>query len=57
MKHFICTGGCGGESAAAGVCQAEGCKKEGEPLLSCECTDSIHDPAHSPATPKQDEES
>ena len=42
MKHYICTGGCGGESAAAGVCQAEACKKEGEPLLVCDCPDSTH---------------
>ena len=42
MKHYICTGGCGGESAAAGACQAEECKKEGEPLLSCDCADSLH---------------
>lgn len=42
MQHYICTGGCGGESATGGVCQMEGCAKEGQPLISCDCTDSVH---------------
>jgi len=42
MKHFVCTGGCGGETQFAGVCQSEGCKKEGEPLLECNCEDGLH---------------
>lgn len=42
MKHFICTGGCEGESSTPGVCQAEGCVKEGEPLIECNCEDGLH---------------
>lgn len=42
MQHYICTGGCDGEASAPGVCQAEECKKEGEPLLSCNCADGQH---------------
>lgn len=45
MTHYVCTGGCGGESGAPGVCQMEGCKKEGEPLLACNCADGAHAPA------------
>ena len=45
MQHFICTGGCAGESSNPGVCQAEDCKKEGEPLLPCECEDGAHEEA------------
>lgn len=43
MSHYICTGGCGGESSIPGVCQTEGCKKEGEPLLACGCEDGLHE--------------
>jgi len=42
MQHYICTGGCGGEASAPGVCQAEGCKKEGEELIECGCVDNKH---------------
>lgn len=42
MKHFVCTGGCAGESSNPGVCQAEDCKKEGEPLIPCDCADGLH---------------
>jgi len=45
MKHFICTGGCEGESSIPGVCQAEECKKEGEPLIACNCENSLHEEA------------
>ena len=45
MTHFICTGGCEGESSNPGVCQAEDCKKEGEPLTECSCEDSLHEDA------------
>ncbi len=51
MKHYICTGGCEGESPKPGVCQAEGCTKEGEPLIPCDCTDG----AHTPPEPKEEE--
>lgn len=46
MKHFVCTGDCEGESSAPGVCQAEGCTKEGEKLTACVCEDSLHEEAH-----------
>ncbi len=42
MKHYICTGGCDGESAVSGVCQMEGCKSEGEALTACNCEDGLH---------------
>jgi len=42
MTHYVCTGGCEGESSKPGVCQAEGCAKEGEPLLECNCEDGSH---------------
>lgn len=45
MKHYICTGGCEGQSSAPGVCQAEDCKKEGEPLIPCVCEDGVHEEA------------
>ena len=45
MKHYICTGGCEGESNTPGVCQAEECKKEGEPLTPCDCEDGLHEGA------------
>ena len=42
MKHYICTGDCDGQSSAPGVCQGEGCKKEGGPLVPCDCNDGLH---------------
>jgi hypothetical protein len=42
MKHYICMGGCEGESSNPGVCESEGCKKEGEPLNECNCVDGAH---------------
>ena len=42
MRHYICTGGCGGESSNPSVCQAEECKKEGEQLAPCDCADGLH---------------
>lgn len=42
MTHYVCTGGCGGESDEPGVCEAEFCKKEGQLLTPCECTDGSH---------------
>jgi hypothetical protein len=42
MKHFICTGGCDGESSTPGVCQAEGCENEGAPLVPCDCGNGLH---------------
>ena len=42
MKHFICTGGCGGISDKPGICQAPVCVKKGHPLIECDCTDDKH---------------
>ena len=42
MTHYVCTGGCGSESDKAGVCQAEGCTKEDQPLDECNCDDGLH---------------
>ena len=42
MKHYICTGGCGGSSQEEGVCQAETCLKHGLSLEECECEDGQH---------------
>ncbi len=42
MKHYICTGGCGGVSEHEGVCQAVTCPKHGTPLEACDCTDGKH---------------
>jgi hypothetical protein len=42
MQQYICTGGCRGESSSPGMCQAEDCKKEGDPLMPCDCGDSTH---------------
>ena len=55
MNHYVCTGGCDGESSAPGVCQAEGCKKEGEPLTLCACEDSLHEEAEEASSEKEDE--
>jgi len=43
MAHYICTGGCGGESDSPGVCEAEDCSKHGQPLEPCECEDGLHE--------------
>lgn len=43
MKHFVCNGGCDGEASVPGVCLAEGCEKEGEPLTPCVCEDGLHE--------------
>lgn len=42
MKHYICTGDCGGVSEKPGVCQAQTCPKHGQPLSECECSDGKH---------------
>lgn len=42
MRHYICTGGCGGETSAPGVCETEDCHKEGEALTPCDCEDGSH---------------
>jgi hypothetical protein len=42
MIHYICTGDCGGESDKPGVCLADGCSKEDQPLVDCNCADGLH---------------
>lgn len=42
MRHYICTGGCGGEASTPGVCETEECQKEGETLTPCDCEDGAH---------------
>ena len=42
MQHYVCTGGCNGESEKPGVCENEFCGKEGHSLISCECADGLH---------------
>ncbi|MEK7643000.1 MAG: hypothetical protein AAB372_00925 [Patescibacteria group bacterium] len=43
--HYICTGGCRGESEKPGVCQATHCPKHGLPLTECRCTGGKHNGA------------
>lgn len=43
MSHYICTGGCQGESPNPGVCQAASCPHFGEPLEECDCEDGRHE--------------
>ncbi|MBI4130150.1 hypothetical protein HY468_02440 [Candidatus Roizmanbacteria bacterium] len=43
MKHYICTGECGGVSDTPGTCQAESCSLHGQPLVECDCEDGEHD--------------
>ena len=50
MQHFVCTGGCGGESSTPGVCQSEGCKKEGEELTACSCENGLHEETEAKGT-------
>jgi hypothetical protein len=54
MAHYVCTGGCGGESDKPGVCQAEDCPKEGQPLVECNCEDGIHDESSLKDQPEND---
>ena len=42
MTHYVCTGSCQGEAQSPGVCEAEFCSKEGQPLVSCGCDDGSH---------------
>ena len=46
--HYICTGECKGVSDNPGVCQAEDCEREGQPLIECSCTDGNHGGMASP---------
>ena len=42
MPHYICSGGCRGESNEPGVCQAEDCLRHSMPLEECDCQDGKH---------------
>lgn len=42
MTHYVCRGGCGGQSDELGVCEADGCSSQWEMLEACECTDGVH---------------
>lgn len=42
MTHYICSGGCMGESSNPGLCQASTCQKYGQELEVCECEDGHH---------------
>ena len=43
MVHYVCTGGCGAESAEPGFCQDESCQLYGAPMTECDCVDGNHD--------------
>ena len=43
MTHYICTGGCGGESEEPGMCKAEDCPLYAEELEECNCKDGTHE--------------
>jgi len=45
MAHYICTGGCGGESDDPGTCNNQSCVKYHQLLTVCHCSDSHHDEA------------
>jgi len=42
MEHYICTGTDKGVSDTLGVCGGEGCSKQGEELIPCDCQDGKH---------------
>ena len=42
MNHFVCKGGCKGESEEAGMCEADGCANQWEMLEKCDCEDGKH---------------
>lgn len=54
-KHYVCTGGCRGESKTPGVCQTEGCPKKGQPLTDCGCEDWKHEELLGKAEEKKQE--
>ena len=47
MSHYICFGECKGYSEEPGTCQGEGCSKQGQPLMKCDCEDGQHEGAFS----------
>ncbi|MBU1118941.1 hypothetical protein KKH43_03610 [Patescibacteria group bacterium] len=42
MTHYICLGGCQGESDTEEVCVSETCKLKGKVLKECDCVDGLH---------------
>ena len=42
IKHYICTGGCGGEADKSDVCKSETCSDRGKPFKECDCSDKGH---------------
>ena len=42
MEHYVCRGGCKGNSLVSGVCQDKNCPNYGKPLEKCECVDDKH---------------
>lgn len=42
MEHYICTGGCRGETMLANVCEEKSCDKQGEKMSLCKCVDGRH---------------
>ena len=42
MQHYVCTGDCGSESEKPKVCASDGCSKEGQSMMGCDCDDGLH---------------
>ena len=42
MKHYVCTGECGGVSDIPGVCGITTCSNFDHDLMECNCTDGKH---------------
>jgi hypothetical protein len=42
MSHYVCKGTCGGVNETPNTCGAEGCPKNGEAMMECNCEDSNH---------------
>ena len=41
--HYVCTGSCSGLSSEGGaVCGTADCPNNGNPFVSCNCTDKTH---------------
>lgn len=45
MEHYICLGGCRGESEEPGACQDINCQHHEKSLSSCDCDNGHHDGA------------
>jgi len=56
MKHYICTGGCQGESKVPGSCEALACPENGKPLTECDCNDGKHKPESKAPLPPEERE-